>query len=107
MEKPLGVAHGPGRDPDPVLQKFAPQLPSTLRELAGMKLSLPEPLGPVGRQRAVRRTGGRIFGDAKPGSKVTRDEVGALSLRRDDRPQAVNLLQQLHVRSDVADLCLV
>jgi len=100
----LRAAQGPRGNPDPVLEVLAPELPSALRELESVELPLPEFPGPVGRQRAVRGAGRGILGDADPRGEVSRDEVGALPLRRDDRTQTLELLQKLHVRSDGADL---
>ena len=94
-------------DNNAVSSHFAPKFAAAFRQLARIKLRLAQPLGPVGRQRAMRRASHGIFRDAIAGRKITRDEITLLSRRRDRDSERMKLFQSREIRPDILDRSLV
>src|SRR5207244_11799477 len=72
-----------------------------LGELQPGELIAAEACGPVGPERAVRRTSDGIFGDPDPRGEEARDKVGTIGLRRarsDDHATRLYLAKSLEVR---------
>ena len=75
LDRALEVLHAAAGDRHPLAPVLAPQLPAAGRDLAGEEARLPEPLRPVGHERAVGGAGDGVLGDAQGRHEEARDEV--------------------------------
>src|SRR5215207_11240258 len=85
---------------------FAPELPAACRYLPGVKLSLSEPLTPVGNELAVSRACDRVFRNPDLWCKESRDEITVLSWRSHHEAITRQLRHQVHSRLELAQRLL-
>src|ERR1700722_4982915 len=84
FDVPLQELYRFAGDPHPLASILAPQFASARRNLACVELGLPQALGPIGSQGAVRRAGHRVFRNPFRRREETGDEVTVRSRRGHD-----------------------
>src|ERR1700722_13707177 len=106
LDLPFQVDNGLPADAHAIAVERAAEGAAAARQLARLERGFAEAFRPIGHQRAMRRAGHRIFGNALRRREETRHEIDAVRAGRgDDCGPAVDLAERHEIGLERGDLC--
>lgn len=102
---PFEIEDAAARELDPLAEKTAPDLTTAPGRLKGQKVRLAQALCPVGRQRTMRPTGDRIFGNPLCGREGAADKViSAIARGCNNHARTVEPVDSCHIGGETSQL---